>query len=152
MTHQRIGARRVIGAAGSLVFGLTLLYLARSFVLAQTDIFHIPEFTLLDVAYSPNSVYVAYVYADGRLEVVNIASNDAVLSEVAPTSNPLLRAKVDWSPDGKLLAVGIGSHVYLWQIEETPQLVATLEAGVGDELVYDESGYYIPEGRYRECV
>lgn len=146
MTHQTSLVCRLISAASSLVFGLALLFLARSFVLAQTDIFKMPTFTLLDVAYSPNSLYLTHVYADGRLEVIDTASGDALLSEVASISNPLLRARVDWSPDSKRLAAGIGSHVYIWQMEETPQLVATLEAGVGDELVYNESGYYMPEG------
>lgn len=146
MTHHYVLARRLIGSAGSLLFSLALLIFARSFVLAQTDIFHIPAFTLLDVAYSPNSVYVAYVYADGRLEVLNIAFNKRAINETIITPYPLLRAKVDWSPDSKLLAAGIGSHVYIWQMEETPQLIAKLDAGVGEDHVYEEAGYYMPEG------
>lgn len=145
MTHQRIGARRVIGAAGSLVFGLTLLYLARSFVLAQTDIFHIPAFTLLDVAYSPNSVYVAYVYADGRLEVVNSITNDIVLKDKPQLSYSLLKARVDWSPTANILAAGIGTQVFIWDIGNV-QLLQTIFVGDDSDLVSREGDYFVSEG------
>ncbi|MBK9124678.1 MAG: WD40 repeat domain-containing protein [Chloroflexi bacterium] len=57
----------------------------------------------------------------------------------------LLRARIDWSPDGKLLAAGIGPDVHVWETG-TWNETAWYVAGGSEALVYFESGHHVPEG------
>ncbi len=104
-----------------------------------------PPLAVLDVQYSPNGRYLARVYAEGRLEVLDAFTNRLMLEDSVELPNPLFSAKIDWSPTGDRLAAGIGAHVYVWDIENA-QLIETIEAGGEDPLVYFEDGSYLPEG------
>ena len=101
--------------------------------------------TALDVTYSPNGQYLALVYANGQLEVIDVATNTNILDYELSLPYSLLRAKVGWSPSGSFLAAGIGGYVYLWNFE-TLQLLRTLHVGSSEEFVYSETGEYLPEG------
>ncbi|MBK9749560.1 MAG: WD40 repeat domain-containing protein [Chloroflexi bacterium] len=100
---------------------------------------------VLDVQYSPDGQSLARVYAEGRLEVLDASSQRIILEDMVELPNPLLRAKVDWSPTGDRLAAGIGSQVYTWDIENG-RLLQAVDAGGAESLVYFEDGSYIPEG------
>ncbi|MBK8032859.1 MAG: hypothetical protein IPK17_25945 [Chloroflexi bacterium] len=104
-----------------------------------------PPLAVLDVQYSPDGPYLALVYADGRLEVLDASSQRIILEDMVELPNPLLRAKVDWSPTGDRLAAGIGSQVYIWDVQNR-RLLQTVEAGGAESLVYFEDGAYVPEG------
>lgn len=129
-------------------FGLLLCVLLVNAGHAQETsptILNRPPLAVLDVQYSPDGRYLAQVYAEGRLEVLDTSSNRLVLEDSIVLPNPLLRAKVDWSPTGDRLAAGIGAQIYIWDVE-TERLLETVEAGGPESLVYNESGYYAPEG------
>lgn len=104
-----------------------------------------PPLAVLDVQYSPDGQSLARVYAEGRLEVLDASSQRIILEDIVELPNPLLRAKVDWSPTGDRLAAGIGAQVYIWDVENG-RLLQSVDAGGTEPLVYFEDGSYIPEG------
>ncbi|MDX2162265.1 MAG: WD40 repeat domain-containing protein [bacterium] len=112
---------------------------------SQQVIRNLPPMAVLDVQYSPDGRYIARVYAQGRLEVLEAASNRTVLEDTVALPHPLQRAKVDWSPTGDQLAAGIGAQIYIWDVGTT-QLLETINAGGSEPLVYFEDGSFIPEG------
>lgn len=105
---------------------------------------------VLDVQYSPDGQSLARVYAEGRLEVLDASSQRIILEDMVELPNPLLRAKVDWSPTGDRLAAGIGSQVYICDVQNR-RLQQTVDAGGTEPFVYFEDGSYIPEGFGKAC-
>jgi WD40 repeat protein len=114
---------------------------------AQSDvpILNRPPQTVLDVEYSPDGNYLARVFAEGRLEVFEVVSNRIIIEDSAVLPHSLLRAKIDWSPKSDLLAAGIGSQVYIWNVMDG-QLLETIKVGGEESLIYTESGYAVPQG------
>lgn len=100
---------------------------------------------VLDVKYSPDSKYLAQVSSDGQVEVISALTSDLIWEYKPTLQNHLIAARLDWSPTENLLAVGIGSQVFIWDSMST-QLRETLSAGGTEALVYFESGDYFPEG------
>jgi WD40 repeat protein len=137
---------RILRAA---LLGLLLLIVAA--ITAQNDIpiFHRPTLAVLDVKYSPDAHFLARVYANGRVQVINMFLNTAKKEIIFETSvdlpHPLVSARVDWSPNGTLLAAGIGSNIYIWDIPSA-RLLETIPAAGEDPLVLREADYYVPEG------
>lgn len=115
---------------------------------AQTpipDILTRPASTVLDVAYRPDGVQLAQVTAAGYLEVLEVATGRVVFDLKVDLPYNLLRAKVDWTPQGNVLAAGIGSRIYLWTVE-TGEVAEILPEGAEDILIEREAGYSIPQG------
>lgn len=114
--------------------------------LAQEDfpINTISPHTVLDLQYSPDGQYLAQIFASGRLQVTETDTSHAVIDEIVDLPYALLQAQVAWTPIGDRLAAGIGQHVYIWQLD-TLQLSNTIIVGGEDQLVYSETGYYLPE-------
>lgn len=111
----------------------------------ELPILNRPSLTVLDMQYSPDGELIAQIYANGRLEIFEIASGGIVLEDTPVLPNPLVSAKVDWSLKGDRLAAGIGSLIYIWDVGNA-RLLETVKAGGDEPLVYKEADYYVPEG------
>jgi len=104
-----------------------------------------PAHTVLDLEYSPDGLYMARVYASGRLEVVDIDTDKIVIDDSRSLASSLLKAKVSWSPTSEYFAAGIGAQVFIWDIKEM-RLLHTLNAGNNGDLIDREADYSVPEG------
>jgi WD40 repeat protein len=111
----------------------------------ELPIFARPSLTVLDLEYSPSGLYLAQVYSEGRLEVLDVASGRIAVENDLILPNALFRAKLAWSSKGDVLAVGIGPNVYFWDVTSA-KLLETLFVGGDNPLVYREADYYVPEG------
>jgi WD40 repeat protein len=150
MRFHRSGSLRLLALRASAAFAVlsllsSLLIGAGHAQEAPLRILNRPPSTVLDIQCSPDSRYLARVYAEGRLEVLEAFTGTVVLEDRIDLPNSLLRAKIDWSPAGDRLAAGIGAAVYIWDVENA-QLLEIIQSGDSEPLAYNESGYYAPEG------
>jgi WD40 repeat protein len=142
-----------MNTANAQMFRSVLLIILLSVLMINTGhaqetpqtILNRPPLAVLDIQYSPDGRYLARVYAEGRLEVLDTSTNLLVLEDSIELPNSLERARVDWSPSVDRLAAGIGAQVYIWDVANW-RLLETVQAGRGEPLVYFEDGSYIPEG------
>jgi WD40 repeat protein len=112
---------------------------------SQPNIRTRPAFTVLDVAYRPDGVQLAQVTATGYLEVLDVATERVVFDLKVELPYNLARAKLDWTPQGDILAAGIGARIYLWVVE-TGEVTEILPDGADNILIEREAGYSTPEG------
>jgi WD40 repeat protein len=101
--------------------------------------------TILDLKYSADGKYLAQIYAEGRYDVLDTRSGQTLLDEQVALDYPLFKASLDWAAATNWLAIGVGKDAYVWDVE-TAALLHTFQVGGSEPLIYEESGYYIPEG------
>ena len=98
---------------------------------------------VLDLEWSPNGELLATLDAGGTLNVTR--ANDGYLQFEFQRPLLLIKAAVVWSPQGDLLAAGIGNRMYIW---ETTSWILLWEYEVGLPSGYFTRGPLenIPEG------
>jgi WD40 repeat protein len=112
---------------------------------SQPNIRTHPASTVLDVAYRPDGLQLAQVTAAGYLEVLDVSTGRVVFDLKIDLPYNLFRAKLDWTPQGDILAAGIGAQIYLWDVQ-TNEIIEILPDGAEDTLILNEAGSSIPEG------
>lgn len=83
-----------------------------SHVTAQTN-------SVATATWSPNGQFIARIFEDGLLEVVEATTNNSLFTHNYAASSVY---QLDWSPDGQMLAVGLDENLVLWDnFENFPQ-------------------------------
>jgi WD40 repeat protein len=103
-----------------------------------------PSTALFAVRFSPDGQYLARQFGDGHFDVWEMSSNSVIFEYSPPTPTQLWDAALDWSATGGEIAAGIGHSVYVWSIP-SGTLRTSFVASMGPDLVYFESGDYLPE-------
>lgn len=88
---------------------------------------------------------LARVQASGRLEILDVTTNQVIWEHEFDLPYALHQAAVAWSPVGDRLAAGIGAILYVWDTESM-HLLQTVEVGSAEPLIYFETGIEYPEG------
>lgn len=132
------------GVVTVMLFAILLMSMSSVYSL-QNRIFERPLSTILDVEYSKDGRQFARVFASGRLEILDVATNTVAWEREFALPYALHQAAVAWSPAGDRLAAGIGAILYIWDTESM-HLFQTVQIGSDEPLIYFETGIEYPEG------
>ncbi len=102
------------------------------------------EPVILDLNWSPDGTLLAVVSDDGSLNVAFPSQNRNIFQFMRPI-DILPKAAVVWSPQGNLLAAGIGNRMYIWEVDSW-QLLYEYEVGLPSGFFTWGNVDSIPEG------